>query len=139
MRTITKLSLLLAIALPVAALAGPGAAPPGRPGMAKLDTNGDGKIDDAERAAARAARDKRRAAMLAEFDTNKDGTLDDAERTAMHRAMSDRAFAALDTNGDGVLSKDEFAAGHPGRFGGMHRGHHRGPGGPDAPDGDATP
>lgn len=46
-------------------------------------------------------------------------------------AHRDRHFAQLDTNGDGVLSKEEFNQGLA-----MHR---RGPGGPGGPDGEGHP
>ncbi|MFT7619536.1 MAG: Ca2+-binding EF-hand superfamily protein [Planctomycetota bacterium] len=73
--------------------------------MKKFDKNGDGKLDQAERAAARAERrqgkeanneasprrrnaagkrgQERRAAMLKQFDTNQDGQVDENERKSM--------------------------------------------------------
>lgn len=49
----------------------------------KFDKDGDGKLNDEEKAAYKAARDAEKAAMLAKYDTNKDGKLDDAEKAAM--------------------------------------------------------
>jgi hypothetical protein len=84
-------------------------------GDAKLDA----KLDDAKR-------DERHKAMLARFDANKDGKLDDAERATMRDALATERFRALDKNGDGALSLEEFKAGaaqhRHGRNG--HRKHH---------------
>lgn len=99
----------------------------------KFDANGDGKLDDAEKAKLKEARQARfahkQAAKLAQFDTNKDGKLDDGERQAMHDARVAKRFAMLDANGDGAITLDEMKAAKVGKRG-MHgkrgRGHHRG-------------
>src|SRR5262245_8371179 len=90
---LTKLTLALLIAAPLAgaatyAVADGGSGSPARAELLqKFDKNGDGKLDDAERAAMKAAFAARRAEqkkeMLTKYDTNKDGVLDDAERAAM--------------------------------------------------------
>jgi Ca2+-binding EF-hand superfamily protein len=126
---LTKLSLALLIAAPLVAGAttyavAQGAAPTGKATIQKLDKNADGKLDDAERAQRQAAFAARRAerhqAMLAAYDTNQDGKLDDAERKAMRDAKLAKRFGAMDKNGDGRLSLDEFQAG-AGAKGGAHR------------------
>lgn len=99
--------------------------------LQKYDLNKDGKLDDGERAAMRAdfkaKHEKMRAEMISRFDTNKDGKLDDSEKAVMQDTLTTERFKKLDTNGDGVLSLDEFKAGHEelgmrhGR-GGIHRG-----------------
>jgi Ca2+-binding EF-hand superfamily protein len=99
----------------------------------QFDANRDGKLDDAERARLRAARQARHAQrkgeLLAKFDANKDGRLDDAERAGIRAERAAARFAALDANHDGKLTLDEFklgqdrhARGH-GRYG--RRPHHR--------------
>lgn len=54
--------------------------------MAKFDTNKDGKIDEQEREAIKAAHEARKAEfekkLLEKFDTNKDGVLDEQEKAA---------------------------------------------------------
>lgn len=65
--------------------------------------------------------------MLLKFDFNKNGALDDNEKDAMRAERSAKMFEKLDANGDGVLSKAEFAAGKQARgFGKHHRRGHRG-------------
>ena len=94
--------------------AGLAVAGPGRGGgrmMEKFDANGDGQLDEAERAAMRAAREARHAEMMKKLDTNGDGAVDDAERQAARAARAEARFARLDTNGDGALSLEEVVAG----------------------------
>jgi Ca2+-binding EF-hand superfamily protein len=85
----------------------------------QLDANGDRVIDRGE------VPDSGRAAfetLLKNGDTNKDGRLDQDEYRSLLSALRDAAgslssrFAELDKNGDGKLSRDEFA-GPPGLFG----------------------
>lgn len=68
--------------------------------------------------------------MLAKWDANKDGKLDDAERKAMVDARLTERFQAMDKNGDGKLTLDEFKAGaakgH--RHGRFHHGRTHGAG-----------
>lgn len=109
--------------------------------LKKFDQNGDGKLDEAERAAARkefakkhprfAQRMKsgkrgpggeefRRGYMLGKFDLNGDGKLDETERAAARAAGEKRMRAnlekqlqrlkAIDTDGDGKISDTEWAA-----------------------------
>lgn len=85
----------------------------------KFDLDKDGQLDDAERAqlkqAFEAMRAQKKAEMLQKHDANRNGVLDPAERQAMQAARAEARFAKLDTNGDGVISRQEFAAGHKNR------------------------
>ena len=136
---LTKLKLALMIAAPLVAgaatyAAAQGGAPSRRADVIqKFDKNGDGVLDDAERADMKAAFAAKlaahRQAMLDQFDINKDGKLDATERAAMRDTKLTERFQAMDSNGDGTLSLGEFKAGaakagmhRHGRFG--HRGHH---------------
>jgi hypothetical protein len=134
---LTKLKLALLISAPLIAgaatyAAAQGSAPSRETLIQKFDKNGDGVLDDAERADMKAAfaarRAARRQAMLDKYDTNQDGKLEPAERGAMRSDLLTRRFETMDRNGDGVVSLDEFKAGaampghRHGRFG--HR-HHR--------------
>jgi hypothetical protein len=125
----TKWKLILAIAAPVMAGAttyaladGDGPAHPQL--IQKFDANGDGKLDDAERAQMKAAFAARRAERehkaLATYDLDKDGKLDDAERQAMRDDKLAARFKGMDRDGDGKLTLDEFKAGAR-----MHGGFHR--------------
>ncbi len=78
----------------------------------RFDTNGDGKLDEGERAAARqAAQDGGglRGAFMQGYDADKDGTLSEAEKA---KAQADwKAFVAKhDADGDGKLSRTEGKA-----------------------------
>ena len=75
--------------------------------LERFDTNHDGKLDDTERAAMKAAFGEKRQEMIARYDTNHDGTLDATERAAMKKDFVTKMFARLDTNGDGVISLSE--------------------------------
>ncbi len=92
---------------------------------AKYDTNKDGKLDDAEKAAFKADRAAQHKQRVAQYDTNKDGNLDDQERANLKAAKLQERFKSLDKNNDGQLSIDEFKAGHEqmrmGRMGKHHR------------------
>jgi len=89
--------------------------------LKKYDKDGDGKLNEQEKAAMLADRkaemDKARQAHEKEFDKNGDGKLDDAERKAMMDArqaqrekfMKERE-KAFDKDGDGKLSDEERKA-----------------------------
>lgn len=93
--------------------------------MQKFDANGDGALDDAERAklkeAFSAKRAERKAQALARFDADRDGELSAGERAAMKEQRAADHFAKLDANGDGKLSLEEFKAGR--MFGRGGHGH----------------
>ncbi len=82
--------------------------------MAMMDSDGDGKITQAEHAA-------NAKSMFGKLDTNADGKVTAAEMDASHKAMgkdkaskgmsSSAKIAKLDTDGDGALTAEEHAAG----------------------------
>lgn len=83
----------------------------------QFDEDGDGKLNEDERKAAREARaakmKERRQAMLDKFDTDGDGELNEDERAAMREAMKARHAELLekyDEDGDGKLNKEERQA-----------------------------
>ncbi|KCZ52585.1 hypothetical protein HY29_04715 [Hyphomonas beringensis] len=109
-----SLGAIAAIALPLAANAGPRGHGDHHRGMmkaymAEIDANGDGDITTEEVETFRAAK-------FAEIDTNADGEVSPAEMTAHHEAerakrraeREARMFAKMDTDGDGVISVEEF-------------------------------
>src|SRR5262249_30102507 len=129
---LTKLKLAMLISAPLVAGAATYAAAqdeaPSKELIQKFDKNGDGKLDNAERAQMKAALEAKRTehhkAMLAKYDTNKDGKLDDAERKAMRDARLTERFKAMDTNGDGKLTLEEFKAGVLAKDASHHHGRH---------------
>lgn len=105
-----------------AAPKGGGKGPPPLPPevLAKYDTNGDGKLDDTEKAAMKADLEAKRKALIAKYDVDGNGVLDATERAAMeaaleaeHLAELTAKFTALDTDASGDLSLTEFSAGAP--------------------------
>ena len=90
--------------------------------LEEFDANGDGKLDDGER---NAAREKRRAGrkseMLEKFDSDGDGEISRDERRAANESERGkgraRAMQKFDTDGDGVLSEEERQAAHAKRGG----------------------
>ena len=72
----------------------------------KFDKDGDGKLNEEERAAMREEMRKNREKA---FDKNGDGKLDDTERAAMQEARKARE-KAFDKDGDGKLSIEERKA-----------------------------
>lgn len=72
------------------------------------DSDGDGRISQAEFAAAAKSGRGEPAKRFARLDTNRDGYLDKTELAA----MLEHHFHKLDRNGDGVLSPEERSAAH---------------------------
>ena len=81
---------------------------------AVFDRNGDGVLDDAERAAMKkdfaARREARHKEALARFDQDKDGQLSASEREAMVHAHALERFQGMDTDKNGQISLAELEA-----------------------------
>jgi len=79
----------------------------------KFDKDGDGKLNDDERKAARAGREEmmqaRKAEMLKKFDKDGDGKLSDEERAAMREERKKMILEKFDKDKDGELSDEEKA------------------------------
>jgi Ca2+-binding EF-hand superfamily protein len=75
--------------------------------MEKFDADGDGKLSEEEKAAAKAAMDAKREEMrLKRFDKDGDGVLSEEEKAAAEAAKA-KMIAEWDKDGDGKLSKEE--------------------------------
>ena len=100
-----------------------GGPPEGRPSreelLKKFDKDGDGKLNDAERAELRKAMASKGGArrlppqLMKKFDKDGDGKLNEDERAEMRKAMEARRkefIAKFDKDGDGKLNEDERKA-----------------------------
>lgn len=79
--------------------------------LKKYDTNGDGKLDEAEK---KALDEAKRLKDIKAFDWDGDGKLNEREKTAMQWAEEGRldgAFRKLDADANGQLSQEEITAG----------------------------
>jgi Ca2+-binding EF-hand superfamily protein len=109
----------------------------------EFDKDGDGKLNEEERKAARDAREKQ---MLEKYDADKDGKLSDEERKAAREAMraehEKKMLEKYDKDGDGKLSDEErkamVEAGDGLRRRGLRRDGGPRPDGP-SPEGGPTP
>lgn len=107
----------VALALPALAIAGGfhhGASANMEEHFAALDTDGDGRVTEAEMLA-------KRAQHFADADANGDGILNLEELESMmaarRKARMERRFARLDADGDGAISTEEFSQRKPGWIG----------------------
>jgi hypothetical protein len=81
--------------------------------LKKADTDGDRRLSEAEREAAKAKFQELRKEFLAKHDKDGDGKLHDTEREAAREAIKGRlqeAKTRCDTNGDGKLDEAERKA-----------------------------
>ena len=70
----------------------------------KFDSDGDGKLSEAEREIARSTR---KAERLGAYDKDKDGTLSKAEKADFLHDKATEKFETIDSNGDAELSLTE--------------------------------
>jgi hypothetical protein len=75
--------------------------------LKRFDKDGDGKLDDSERAAAKEAMEARKAERMKKFDSNGDGKLDDEERENARQTHKAEMMKKFDKNGDGKLDEEE--------------------------------
>ncbi|MGB0328521.1 MAG: EF-hand domain-containing protein [Akkermansiaceae bacterium] len=82
--------------------------------LKRFDADGDGKLNEKERAAAMEARkaemQARKAEMLKRFDADGDGELSKEERKAAMEARKAEILERYDTDGDGKLNEKEREA-----------------------------
>lgn len=99
--------------------------------IARFDTDGDGKLNETEREAAKAEHkemmETRKKEMMEKFDTDKDGKLSDDEKAAMKAEREKMMLEKFDKDGDGKLSDAEKAT--------MREEMKNRPGGPKGPRG----
>jgi len=111
MKTKTLIIAIAALAIPVLAQAEEGSKGCDKKRahmIEKFDADGDGKLSEEEREAAKVAKAERKAAFIAKHDSNGDGELDEDEKKAAKEAF----MATYDTDSDGKLSKEERKAAH---------------------------
>ncbi len=120
-RTKLGIAIFLALSVPAAAFAGGNDKGDAHDSMFKtMDSNGDGKISADEHTAGAKA-------MFEKMDANKDGKVTAEEMTAAHEKIAGKKAKAgemsaaekiktFDTNGDGVLTAEEHAAGAKAMF-----------------------
>ena len=81
--------------------------------LEKFDKDGDGKLNEEERQAAKANREEmmkaRKAEMLKKFDTDGDGKLSEEEEAAMKAERKKMMLEKFDKDGDGELNDEEKA------------------------------
>ena len=78
----------------------------------KFDTDGDGQLSEAERDAARNAKQAKieeHKAFRASFDLDQDGELSADEEVAFKEARAQKVIEHFDADGDGVLNDSEKA------------------------------
>ena len=128
MKTILLTTTVLA-AFAISATANPKGPRPHRPGgppkafLEKFDTDGDGKLSEQEREAAKAAMEEKRDAFIAKYDKDGDGKLNEEERKAAREEWKDqdrpnppggpsreRIIKRFDKDGDGKLNEEEREA-----------------------------
>lgn len=90
--------------------------------LEKYDINGDGELDEDERALVQADREERRAAWKERIDTDGDGVISEEERQEAREDFRAEVHARIlenyDLDGDGELSPEEreaFREDHPRR------------------------
>ena len=128
MKTMLLTTTVLA-AFAITATANPKGPRPHRPDgppkalIEKFDTDGDGKLSEQEREAAKAAMGEKRDAFIAKYDKDGDGKLNEEERKAAREEWKgkdrpkppggpsrERIIKRFDKDGDGKLNEEEREA-----------------------------
>ena len=109
--------------------------------LKKFDKDGDGKLNDEEREAAKAAREEmmkaHRAEMLKKYDKDGDGKLSEEEETTMRQDRRKMILERFDKNKDGELNDEEKAEMRKAMM--EHGEHHNGEKHHDSHDGKVDP
>lgn len=80
--------------------------------LKQFDKDGDGKLNEEEKTALKAAMAERKAATIKKYDTDGNGELSKEEKAAGMKAFKEEMLKKYDADGNGELSKEERQDAH---------------------------